>query len=89
MEMKKVNSMGMKLDRWTHKSCVADIGTGNGWATVYVISSDEEGMGHATELLTKLKKHYESLNKKFGSSVALSSGMRHILQKLNIVEYSD
>lgn len=79
--------MGMPLDEWTHKSCSATIGIGNDWATVYSIESKEHGKGHATELLIGMKKYYESEGKKFASSVALSSAMRHLLQKLNIKEY--
>jgi len=87
--MKKVNSMGMPLDNWTHKSCVAMIGVGEDWATVYSIGSDEKRKGHATELLIEMKKHYEAEGKKFASSVALNDGMRRILQKLNIYEYAE
>lgn len=86
-EMKQVKSMGMLLDKWTHKSCEAMIGIGTDWATIYAISSDEQGKGHATELLIEMKEHYEAEGKVFGSSVALNSRMKHLLQKLNIVEY--
>jgi len=78
----------MELDGWTHKSCKANIGTGNDWATIYSIDSSEQGKGHATELLTEMKNYYETKGKKFGSSVALNEKMRHLLQKLNIVEYA-
>lgn len=88
MTVKKVNSMGTELDSWIHKSCDAMIGTGNNWATIYMINSSEQGKGHATELLTEMKAHYEAKGKKFGSSVALNGRMRHLLQKLKIVEYS-
>ena len=87
MEMKQVVSMGMLVDNWTHKSCDAMIGVGEDWATIYMISSDEQGQGHATELLIEMKKHYEAQGKVFGSSVALNSKMRYLLKKLNIVEY--
>ena len=37
--------MGMELERWTNKSCVADFGVGNNWATLYSIESKEQGKG--------------------------------------------
>lgn len=85
-ELKQTISMGMPLDNWTHKSCSAMIGAGDDWATVYMIGSDEQGKGHATELLIEMKKYYESQKKVFGSTVALNSRMKHLLQKLNIPE---
>ena len=85
MNHKKFTSMGMPLDQWKHKSCTANIGVGDGWATVYSIESKERGKGHATELLSELKKYYEVKGKRFGSSVALNDGMRRILKKLNIL----
>lgn len=85
--MEKVNSMGMELDNWKHKSCEAMVGVGDDWATIYIISSSIKRKGHATELLKGMKKHYESKDKIFGSSVTLSNNMKHLLQKLNIVEY--
>ena len=88
-ELKQIISMGMPLDNWTHLSCNAMIGTGKDWATIYMISSDEKGRGHASELLIEMKKHYEAQGKLFGSSVALNSRMRYLLQKLNIVEYAE
>lgn len=87
MEMKQINSMGMLLDEWKHKSCIAKIGTGEDWATIYSIDSDEQGKGHGSELLIKMKRHYEEQGKEFGSSVALSGSMKHLLLKLKIKEY--
>ncbi len=87
MEIKQINSLGMLLDQWDHKSCQAQIGIGNDWATVYMIHSDEKNKGHATELLIEMKRYYESQGKIFGSSVALNSIMNHILKKLDIIEY--
>lgn len=88
MKIEQVTSMGMPLDNWTHKSCEAMIGTGDDWATIYMISSSEKGKGHASELLAEMKKHYEAQGKIFGSSVALNNGMRRLLIKFNIKEYS-
>lgn len=89
MNPEKINRMGMSLDEWTHKSCVATIGVGEDWATVYSIDSSERRKGHGTELLIEMKKYYESQGKKFASSIALNDGMRRILKKLNIHEYAD
>lgn len=88
MKPEKVNHIGMELERWTNKSCVADIGAGEDWATIFSITSGEKGKGHGTELLLEMKKHYEAEGKKFGSSVALSGAMKHLLTKLNIEEYA-
>ncbi len=55
MKLEQVTSMGMPLDNWTHKSCEAMIGTGDDWATIYMISSNEKGKGHASELLAEIK----------------------------------
>lgn len=87
MKIEKVDVFGMELERWSHKSCIADFGTGDNFATLYSIHSAEEGKGHATALLTEAKKYYENKNLKFGGSVALSSRMRAIYQRLNIDEY--
>ncbi len=89
MKMKQVDSMGMLVDEWTHESCIATIGVGNNWATVYHIQSKKEGKGHATKLLIHMKKYYEDRKKIFGSSVALNDRMKWILQKLNIKEYNE
>lgn len=84
-EMK--NIMGMELEEWVNKSCVAHFGVGDGWATLYEINSKEESKGHATELLLEAKKYYEGQGKKFGGSVALNERMRKIYQRLKIEEY--
>lgn len=89
MRIKSVNVMGMELDRWTHESCTADFGIGDGWATLYTIGSKEEGKGHATQLLTEAKSYYEKEGKKFGGSVALNERMRDIYRRLGIEEYND
>lgn len=77
----------MELERWTNKSCIADFGVGNDWATLYSIESKEQGKGHATELLVEVKKYYEGQGKRFGGSVALNDRMRKIYQELDIKEY--
>lgn len=77
----------MELERWTHKSCTAEFGVGDDWATCYGIRSREKGKGHATELLTEAKKFYEGLGKKFGGTVALNEAMRRVYQKVGVTEY--
>jgi hypothetical protein len=84
-----VNIMGMELEEWINESCIAHFGMGDDWATLYTIESKEKNKGHATELLIEAKKYYENLSKKFGGSVALNDIMKHIYQKLNILEYSE
>lgn len=84
----KITRMGMPLEEWTHRSCVATVGVGKDWATIYSITSDEQGRGHGTELLLGMKKHYEDEGKTFGSSVALSGAMKHLLTKHKIIEYA-
>ncbi len=81
--------MGMELDQWVNKSCMANFGVGDDWATLYNIESKEQGKGHATELLIEAKKYYEGLGKKFGGSIALNDRMRKIYQELGIKEYTE
>ena len=85
---KKITSLGMDLDEWTNKSCTAQVGTGDNWATIYYIESTEKRKGHASELIIRMKNHYEKEDKRFGSSVAISIGMGKLLKKLNVEEYS-
>ena len=87
MKKEIVNILGMKLEQWTNKSCVANFGIGEEWATLYDIKSEEQGKGHATELLIEAKKYYEGQKKDFGGSVALNDRMAKIYQRLNIKEY--
>jgi len=87
MTPKKIQRMGMELDEWTNKSCVASVGVGEDWATIYSIDSEEQGKGHGTELLLEMKKYYETQGKRFGSSIALSGAMKHLLIKYKIHEY--
>ena len=89
MELKpyKENILGMELDIWEHKSCTAEFGTGDDWATLYSIESTLPGNGHATELLIEAKRHYEEQGLRFGGSVALNSRMKKIYQRLAIKEY--
>ena len=84
---KPIESMGMSLTQATYKSCTANIGVGNNWATIYSISSSDEGKGHCQELCKYLKEFYTECDKVFGSTVALYPAMKHILEKLEITEY--
>jgi len=88
MTHKMVDIMGMELEEWVNKSCVAHFGIGNDWATLYTIESKKNNKGHATALLIEAKKYYENHGKKFGGSVALNEKMKWIYQKLNIREYA-
>lgn len=70
--------MGMNLDEWSFGSCTANVGTGDGWATIYNIQSTEPGKGHATYLVIQMRDYYEENGIEFGSSVALSPAMKHL-----------
>ncbi len=86
-EPKKVNILGMELDEWQYKSCVAHVGEGKDWATVGDIESQQEGKGHATSLLLVMQFHYEKKGKRFGGSVALNERMRRIYRRCGVKEY--
>ena len=87
IKFRNVQSLGMSLTQVTYKTCNATIATGNDWATIYSIQSSEEGKGHCQELCKQAKEYYSQHGKVFGSTVALNSAMKHILQKLEIEEY--
>lgn len=88
-KVQKINQMGMELVRWTYKSCTADFGLGDDWATLYFIVSTDQGKGHATHLLSKAKQYYEDKGFRFGGSVALNPTMKSIYERLGITEYID
>lgn len=75
----------MELDGWGYESCTAEVAEDKEWATIYSIRSRDEGLGHATELVKRMKKYYSG--KKFGCSTTLHPAMRHICNKLNINIY--
>lgn len=87
MKPYKVSILGMPLDEWKYKSCLAHCATSKDWATLYEIGSKEEGKGHATKLLTAMKEYYERQGLKFGGSVALNKRMRRLYQKCGVEEY--
>ena len=87
IKFKPEQVMGMLLMGITYKSCHATVAIGEDWATIYSIQSSEEGKGHCQELCKQAKEYYSQHGKVFGSTVALSPAMKHILQKLEIIEY--
>lgn len=87
MKIKNVNVLGMPLVQWIYKSCRAEFGVGEDWATLYSIQSAEQSKGHATKLLMAAKEYYESIGKVFGGDVALNERMRSIYRRLKITEY--
>ncbi len=85
----KVKRLGLELDEWKHESCEAHVATGENWATIYDIQSQQESRGHATELLLAMKAYYENEGKQFGGSVALNPRMARLYQKCQITEYTE
>lgn len=83
----KIVQMGMELDYWEYESCTCEVGTGDDWATIYLIESGEKNKGHATILIQIMRKIYTDEKKKFATSVALSAPMKHLVKKLNLIEY--
>lgn len=79
--------MGMVLDSCSYESCTAEVGVGEDFATIYYIESKEQNKGHATELINRMRIHYETQGKEFATSAALSPQMKHLVQKLNLKEY--
>lgn len=85
--MTVIEFMGMPLEKWNFESCEATVASGDEWATLYSVRSDDPSKGHATALLIAAKKHYENLGKRFGGSVALNPRMQAIYQRIGITEY--
>jgi len=85
----KVNSLGMELDGWEYESCQATCGVGEDFATIYSIDSSDPNKGHATILIKIMRKIYTDEGKRFGTSVALSPQMQHLVKKLELLEYKD
>ena len=90
MQISKITELGMTLDACTYKTCYANVGIGNDFATIYYIETlkIDRNKGYATELILQMKKHYKKLGKKFGTSVALSPQMQHLIKKLKLKEYN-
>ena len=55
----EIHISASQVDNWRYKSCTAECGVGDDWATLYCIESGGEGKGHATALLLHLKEYYE------------------------------
>ena len=88
-EPQKVNILGMPLHEWWHKSCSAHVAIGEDWATIYDIQSQQEGQGHATQLLLTMKNYYEKKGLIFGGSVALTERMAWLYKRCGIREYGE
>lgn len=88
MEITIENILGNDLRVFRYESCIMQVGEGDNWATIYFMESKEKGKGHGTHLLNIAKIYYQWRKLRFGSSVALSPAMRHLLQKLQIHEYA-
>lgn len=86
-EPQKATILGMELDEWQYKSCLAHVSVDKDWATIYDIESLREGQGHATELLRIMKSYYEQQAKTFGGSGALNERTKRLYQKCGIREY--
>lgn len=82
---RKINSLGMQLDEWKYKSCTAQVGVEDDWATIYIIESEEKNKGHASYLINAMKKYYK--NKIFGTSFPLNSIMQHLTEKFELKIY--
>lgn len=85
-EVAQVISLGMELERHTYKSCTADFGVDEKWATVYNINSETPGKGHARKLLENAKEYYKG--KEIGGTVALNPTMKHLYNELGYKEYN-
>jgi hypothetical protein len=84
MVIEHITQLGMPLERWTHKSCTAEFGVGDDWATLYFIQSTEPGRGHATTLLVSARMYYKNRGKRFSGTVPLNSRMADIYKRLEI-----
>lgn len=92
--------LDMPLQEWRYESCTLLVATGSvissaekglqpqPWATIYFAVSKAPGCGHASTLLPVVKAHYEAQGRVFGSTVAMSDAMRHLLVKFGIHEYT-
>lgn len=73
--------------------CVADVAINSmdKWATVYYIETEQtkRNTGLATKLMEELKSTFESMDYKFGGTVALNDAMKRVYEKSGVEEYSD
>lgn len=91
MLIRNINVLGIELEQWINRSCMADICVNDEqkWATLYNIESVEQGKGHARNLLIQAKKHFEKIGYDFGGTIALNDRMRNLYKSLGIKEYTE
>ena len=87
LNVQPVNLLGMDLLEVRYKGVEAHFGEGEDWITLYLVSSANEGRGEVQEMLRQMMQRCGG--KKFGGSIALCPAMRHIYQKLEIMEYAE
>ena len=87
MKKEVKNILWMELLEVSHKSCIAHFWFDDKekWITLYDIKSKNEWKWEAQELLQEIKSDYKDYI--FWWTVALSPAMKHIYNKLNIIEY--
>lgn len=86
---KEVELLGMKMDEWRYKSCVAHFGVGDKWATLADITSEERNKGHASMILEEAKEYYENRGKVVYGTVALNPAMEYLYDKFDYIEITD
>ena len=97
IHVRKCKHLGMSEYVFDYKNCYAVVALGitekedKKWATVYMIETEpaHRNEGQAQTLLATLKHDFEREGYEFGCTVALNDTMKHILQKLNITEYTE
>lgn len=82
------NILWMRLLEVEHKSCIAHFwfDEKEKWITLYDINTKNQWKWEAQKLLLLVKSAFE--NYKFWWTVALTPAMKHIYNKLNILEYN-
>lgn len=90
---------GLPLCKWTYASCTVWVAVGDEmfnddgslrpqrWASIYDARSTQPRHGHASVLLPAVKAYYEAHGRTFGSVLARSPAMHHLLHKFGIHEY--
>ena len=87
LSIEPVNVLGMDLLEVRYGGVIAQFGEGPDWITLYLVESQHEGRGEVQEMLKRMMVRYQ--HKRFGGSAALCQAMRHIYEKLGIVEHRD
>lgn len=94
IKRRNISFGGMRLLEYSanHVRVVIAEGTENGrkWATIYEVICEPmfRNQGRTQAILSALKRKYEAHDYTFGCTVALNATMKHILEKLNIKEYT-